>query len=162
MLILLVITANDIRKKVSFERIRRKVLEYATEEMAALKRLIQTISDDSDDEEDVEELDSDNEGGSSSDTEGDEDDIDIELLARPKNLIPDYKMGLQEFTLLSEKLPNQLQGFALKLELFDGYMAIRPVPGDVHGRAAGVFNQIIFSLLPKSERHEFEWQCSRF
>jgi hypothetical protein len=87
---------------------------------------------------------SDHEESSSSDREGDEDDIDIELLARPKNLIPDYKMGLQEFTLLSDKLPNQLQDFVLKLELFDGYMVIRTVPGDVHGRAAGVFNQIIF------------------
>ena len=64
--------------------------------------------------------------------------------ARPKNLIPDYKMGLQEFTLVSEKLPNQLQDFLLKLELFDRYMAIRTVPGDVHERATGVFNQIIF------------------
>jgi len=82
-LILLVITANNIRKKVSFKRIRRNVLEYATEEMAAVKRLLQTTSDeedDLDDEEDVEELDSDNEEGSSSDIEGDEDDIDIELL----------------------------------------------------------------------------------
>jgi hypothetical protein len=151
MLILLVITASDIRNKPSFKRIGLKVLEYAAEEMVAVKRLMQTTSDeeeaevpDSDDKEDVEELDSDNEEGSSSDTEGDEDDIDIELLPQPKNLIPDYKMGLQEFTLLSEKLPNQLQDFVLKLELFDGYMAIRTVPGDVHGRAAGVFNQIIF------------------
>jgi hypothetical protein len=144
--ILLVITASDIRKKLSFERIQRKVLEYATEEMAAVKHLMRTTSDDEDDsekEEDVEELDSDNEEGSS-DTEGDHDDIDLELLPRPTNLIPDYKMGLQEFTLLSEKLPNQLEDFVLKLELFDGYMAIRTVPGDVHGRAAGVFNQIIF------------------
>ena len=115
--------------------------------MAAVKRLMQRTSDeedDSDDEEDVKELDSDNEETSSSDTEGDEDDIDIELLPRPKNLIPDYKMGLQEFTLLSEKLPNQLQDFVLKLDFFDGYMAFRTVPGDVHGRAVGVFNQIIF------------------
>ena len=32
----------------------------------------------------------------------------------------------------------------LKLEVLGGYMARRTVPGDVRGRAAGVFNQIVF------------------
>ena len=146
MLILLVITASDICKKLSFERIRQKVLKYTIEKMAPVKWLMQTTSDeenDSDEKEDVEELGSDKEEDSSFDTKWDENDIDIELLARPKNFISDDKMRLQEFTLLSEKLPNQLQDFVLKLELFDGYMAIRIIPGDVHGRVAGVFNQII-------------------
>jgi len=43
--------------------------------------------------------------------------------------------------MLLEKLPMQLDDFLLKIDLWDGYLSVRTVPGDPHGTAAGVMVQ---------------------
>jgi hypothetical protein len=43
--------------------------------------------------------------------------------------------------MLLEKLPMQLNDYVLKLDLWDGYLSMRTVPGDPHGKATAIFTQ---------------------
>ena len=74
------------------------------------------------------------------DLEAYEDDEDDEQ-DTPLRVIREYKFGLKEFNMLLEKLPMQLNDYVLKLDLWDGYLSVRTVPGDSHGTATGIFCQ---------------------
>jgi|SRR5947207_10750926 len=51
----------------------------------------------------------------------------------PRHLVKDYRFRLTEFNLLTERLGYQMKDFIIKLDLLDGYLAIRAVPGSPHG-----------------------------
>ena len=62
----------------------------------------------------------------------------------PRGIIREYKFGFKDINMLLEKLPMQLDNFLLKLDLSDGYLSVRTVPGDPHTTAAGVLVQQMF------------------
>jgi hypothetical protein len=113
------VTIGDLRRKVSFEQIRTVILRYSQESVNAAR---QYISHEGDKDED------------------DEDNEDNEQYT-PLRVIREYKFGLKEFNMLLEKLPMQLNDYVLKLDLWDGYLSVRTVPGDPHGTATGIFCQ---------------------
>lgn len=145
----MVVSARDIKKKASFETIRLKILEYAKSAVDEARRaMTETNTEDEDEDEDEDDDGGDDnesipEGGESTDDESETvEEVPPELV--PRHLIKDYKFGLIEFNLLTERLAYQMEDFIIKLDLFDGYLAIRTVPrGSLHGIAVGVFTEIL-------------------
>ena len=126
------VTIGDIRNKVSFEQIRNVILRHAQDSVNAARQYTYHEDDEDDDDDDE-----DNENYEDEDDEDDEDDEED----TPRRIIHEYKFGLKEFNMLLDKLPMQLDDFVLKLDLWDGCLSVRTVPGDPHGIAAGVFSQ---------------------
>jgi hypothetical protein len=58
-------------------------------------------------------------------------------------IVPDWKMDLQTYQLLRPKLPKWFEGYKIIVDLEFGHLAIRIVPGDMHGVASSAFNYSI-------------------
>jgi hypothetical protein len=129
------VTIGDLRRKVSFEKIRTVILRYSQESVNAAR---QYMSHD-DDKDDVEGNVVYEDDKAYEDSHEDEDEDDEQYT--PLRVIREYKFGLNEFRMLLEKLPMQLGDYVLKLDLCDGYLSVRTVPGDPHGTATGIFCQ---------------------
>jgi hypothetical protein len=111
----------------------------------ARRAMTETNTEDEDEDEDDgggDDNESISDGGESTDNES---EIVEEILPElvPRHLIKDYTFGFTEFNLLTERLAYQMKDFIIKLDLFDGYLAIRTVPGSPHGIAVGVFTEIL-------------------
>lgn len=89
------------------------------------KRRIAIASDDEDEE----------------DSEIDEDDEDEETNER--TVFRKMLFGWEEFNLLTEKIGFDTPGWLIKLDLFDGLLHVRSVPGDPYGVATAIFSELI-------------------
>ena len=143
----MVVSARDIKKKASFKTIRLKILEYAKSAVDEAQRaMIKTNSEDEDEDEDEDDGSGDdnesipNEGESTDDESETVEEVPPKLVLR--HLIEDYKFRLSKFNLLTERLAYQMKDFIIKLDLFDGYLAIRTVSRS-HEIAVGVFMEIL-------------------
>jgi hypothetical protein len=58
-------------------------------------------------------------------------------------VIPDWRMSLEIYELLRTKLPKWYEGYKVIVDLESGHLAIRIVPGDMHGVASSAFNYAI-------------------
>jgi hypothetical protein len=102
------------------------------------------IADDDDEDDDEDE-------GSDHLSEGESTDYETDQIegAPPivdsDHLLKDYKLELDEFKLLNERLGDQINDFIVKYNLFDGYLLIRSGPGFPHGIAVGVFTDTLNS-----------------
>jgi hypothetical protein len=135
------VTARDIKRKTTVEPIRLKILEYAKSGVDQARRTM-TETDKDEDKDDDDEVISD--GSESTDDES-ENIEEVPPTVDPRHLVKDYKFGLTEFILLTERFDYQMEDFVIKLDLFDGYLTIRTVPGAPHGVAVGVFTDILNS-----------------
>ena len=145
MLIFIVnITIRDIKNKASFNKIRSVILRYAQEAVAAARQYTGPSHEEDDDDDHHHHQDHIDEEEESSEDEviheenEEEDDEDTH-----RRIIQEYKFGLREFNMLLDTLPMQLDDYVLKLDLFDGYLSVRTIPGDPHGKATGIFCQQI-------------------
>jgi hypothetical protein len=77
-----------------------------------------------------------------------EDDKINDYIRRPEYKVDGYKMGVKEFTILTERLPRSVDGFAIRYELFDSELFVRTRPSAPHERAA---HAVEFLLM--------KWQC---
>ena len=136
------VSARDIKRKATFEPIRLKIFEYAKSVVDQARRTMTETDSNEEDEDDDDEVISD--GGESTDDES-ENVEEVPPTVDPCHLVKDYKFGLTEFYLLTERLGYQMNDFVIKLDLFDGYLTIRTVPGAPHGVAVGVFTEILNS-----------------
>jgi hypothetical protein len=117
-------------KRIPFEQTRTVVPRYAQDSMNVAKQYTYHEENEADNDDDQ-----DNE-----DYEDEKDDkVDEEDTRR--RIIREYIFGLKEFNMLLEKLPMDLDEFVLKLDLWDGYLSVRTVPGHPHAIGAGVFSQ---------------------
>jgi hypothetical protein len=96
------------------------------------KRRVAIASDDQDEEDS--EIDSEQE----TEDEHDEDEGTDEGTVFTKMLF-----GWKEFNLLTEKIGFDTPGWLIKLDLFDGLLHVRSVPGDPHGVATATFSELI-------------------
>jgi hypothetical protein len=140
------VTALDLGRKIFLEQVRTVILRYAQQSVDSAKQdnPPEDDEDDTDDSDDSNDSDQDNQDlhEDEEDEEDDEDEEDEET--PPRLIIREYKFGLEEFNLLVEKIPNQIDDYILKLDLWDGYLCVRTVPGDPHGTATGVLVQQMF------------------
>lgn len=112
--------------------------------MAAARRPYHEDDDDDDDHDHDNDNDNDDDVDDEESSKGDvihEEDEEDDDEDTHRRLIQEYKFGFREFNMLLDKLPMQLNDYVLKLDLFDGYLSVRTVPGDPHGKAAGIFCQ---------------------
>jgi hypothetical protein len=70
----------------------------------------------------------------------DEDDEEEDI-----SLVKDFVMGFTEYDLLRPKLLNRYETFNVIIDLDDGYLRVRVVPGDLHGAAANAWNHTILN-----------------
>lgn len=131
------VSVRDIKKKSTFETIRLKIVEYVIAAVDEARKITET---DSEDEHEDDEVVSDDDESTNDESENTD---KVTTATIPRHLVKEYKFGLTEFTLLTERLDFEIDGFIIKLELFDGYLLVRVVPGDPHGIAVGVFTEIV-------------------
>jgi hypothetical protein len=74
--------------------------------------------------------------------DGDEDDNPRQLWPEDEedeSRISDFAMNEKTFALLTERLPNSSGLFKIILELEEGFIRVRAVPGTIHGLAANAY-----------------------
>jgi hypothetical protein len=122
--LLVFVSARDIKRNTTFEPIRLTILEYA--QLAVNEARRRMTEDDDDDDDEI----------FSDGSEPDDEDSDNIVVKR-------YKFGIAEFNLLTERIGSQMGDFIIKLDLFDGHLSIRTVPGAPHGIAVGLFTEML-------------------
>lgn len=70
--------------------------------------------------------------------EDDDDDEDI-------SLVKDFFMDFKEYDLLYPTFPKTYQAFKVIIDLDEGYLRVRVVPGDLHGELANAWNHTILN-----------------
>ena len=85
---------------------------------------------------------------SESETEGDESEnlVDRSSVATSAyHVLKEYKMDLPQYYQIQRRLPNRFDGFKVIIDLDDGHLGIRTVPGDVHGAGAHAWDPVIIA-----------------
>lgn len=103
----------------------------------------QNKSTENDDDEEQDES-----SGSESETEDDESEklVDRPCIATSAyHVLKEYKMELPEYYQIRKRLPNRFNDFKVIIDLDDGHLGIRTVPGDVRGSAAHAWNPVIIA-----------------
>ena len=105
------VSAHDIKRKVTLEPIRLKILEYAKSAVDQTRRTMTEIDSKEEYEDDDDEVLSDR-GESTDDESGNV--AKVPSTVDPHHLVKDYKFGLTEFNLLTEQLGYQMNDFVIK------------------------------------------------
>lgn len=128
------VSIQDLRKKAPFEKIRLALLPHFKAAVSQAKRSL-AKTDDDDDDDDMEIF--------SDDEESTDDDDDDQFPTTNVHIVKDFKFGFDEFSFLSEKLGYHMDNMLVKLDLYDGFLSLRTVPGDLHGVATGIFSELM-------------------
>ena len=145
--VLVTVAVCNLRKNAVFNRIRDGIITLAQQ---SIQRLSTHQEDDMNDDECLtifQEQNSDDETDFQENSQ-DEDEVNDERTTRivlPEFLLDGYIFAQKKFEILTERLPSSLGDYKLKYELFDGKVAVRTVPSDVHGRAVGVINATVIT-----------------
>lgn len=126
------VTLSDIKRKATFEKIRSEIDVFVQAMIKDSKRRIAVTSDDGDEE--------DSEITSEQDTDVEDDE---EQETDNGTVFRKMSFGWKEFNLLTEKIWFDSPGWLIKLDLFDGFLKVRCVPGDPHGVATAVFSELV-------------------
>ena len=68
-----------------------------------------------------------------------------DLATSAYHVLKEYRMDLPEYYQIRKRLPNRFDGFKVIIDLDDGSLGIRTVPGDIHGAGAHAWNPVIIA-----------------
>jgi hypothetical protein len=165
-----VVKRSDLQSQVKFGSIQKCIFHIADGQILLYQKIANGSNDDDvcseSDNDQIEAADDDielkSEVGSLSEVETDSDDeesdhsVELTKITREDRRILDgYVFGLDEFRLLEEQLPAR-GDFLVKLELDNGHLLVRTVPGLLHEITARYFNDELtnWSMIPGRQRNE--------
>ena len=113
-------TIDWIKNRRNVARIRNVVVKYYTALIAQLKAQNNDVQ---------------------SETESHDSDTQSQIISSSSegDIIKGFVMGYDEFQLLRPKLPFWYDGYKIIIDLDDGFLNVRVVPGDIHGAAAAAW-----------------------